>query len=211
MPRSHPSLMRDRAQRLCETEPAEALKAARHIQDPWFGCQALSWVGRYWADAKFVEILQEAVEVAARASDPYQTVGASAWPVRALLERGAPAAAIARRTLPLAREIENLGSRSEALMLLFQAALPYEKAVWGPVLDELILASEPVLNWRQRRNFQSVVQLLLGRDAELADASAARVSDQALRRLADKALEAGTAIPPRPFFLTRRTSSSSKL
>ncbi len=96
-------------------------------------------------------------------------------------------------------------------MLLFQAALPYEKAVWGPVLDELILASEPVLNWRQRRNFQSVVQLLLGRDAELADASAARVSDQALRRLADKALEAGTAIPPRPFFLTRRTSSSSKL
>jgi hypothetical protein len=200
MPASPPSQMRDRAQRLCETEPAQALKIARHIPDPWFGCQSLSWVGRYWPDAKFIEILQEAFEVAARASDPYQTVAASAWPVRALLERGAPATTIARRTLPLARGIENLGGRSEALILLFQATLPYEKALWTPVLDELVIASEPVLNWRQRRNFRSVVQLLLGRDADLAAALAGRVSDEMLRRAADKALKVGAAILPRPFF-----------
>lgn len=106
MPALHPSQLRDRAQRLGETEPVEALKVARHIRDPWFGCQAISWVGRYWADTKFIEILQEAAEVATRASDPYQVVGAPAWPVRALLERGASADAIVWRTLPLARNIE---------------------------------------------------------------------------------------------------------
>lgn len=200
MPALHPSQRRDQALRLREAKPAEALKVARHIPDPWFGCQALSWVGRYWADAKFAEILQEAADVATRASDPYQTVGASAWPVRALLERGAEAVSITRQTLPLARRIENLGGRSEALMLLLQATLPYEKALWAPILDELIIASEPVLNWRQRRNFQSVTQLLLGRDSNLAANLSGRVLDETLRRTADKAVMTGKAVPPRPFF-----------
>lgn len=199
MPALQPSQMRNQVQRLCEAEPAEALKIARHISDPWFCSQALSWVGRYWRDTKFAEILQEAADVALRASDPYQTVGASAWPVRALLEGGATATTIARRTLPLARRIENLGSRSEALMLLFQAALPYDKVVWAPVLDELVIASEPVLNWRQRRNFQGVIRLLLGRDANLAADLTGKVSDETLRRSAEKALKGG-AISSRPFF-----------
>ncbi|HWW26135.1 MAG TPA: hypothetical protein VNZ85_09615 [Caulobacter sp.] len=62
-------------------------------------------------DAKFKEILQEAADVAARASDPYQTVGASAWPVRAMLERASLADTIVKRALSRARHIENLGGR----------------------------------------------------------------------------------------------------
>lgn len=196
---SQPSQMRDRAQLLCEAQPGEALKVARQIPDPWFGCQALSWVGRYWTDAKFGEILQEAADVAAAAGDPYQKVGASAWPVRALLERATAADTITIRALSYARAIENLGSRSEALMLLFQAALPGEKALWKPILDELVLASQPVLNWRQRRNFRGLTQLLLAKDPHLAADVAGNACDETLRRSAGKALKAG-AISPRPFF-----------
>jgi hypothetical protein len=45
-----------------------------------------------------------------------------------------------------------------------------------------------------------VVQLLLGRDPDLAAALASRVSDEMLRRTTDKALKVGTTILPRPFF-----------
>ncbi len=49
-------------------------------------------------------------------------------------------------------------------MLHFQAVLPYERGLWAPVLDELVIASEPVLNWRQQRDFRHVIQLLLAID-----------------------------------------------
>ena len=113
---------------------------------------------------------------------------------------GADANIIVARTLPLARSIENLGSRSAALMLLFQAVLPYDRDIWRPVLDELIDASEPVLNWRQRRNFRDVFQLLLGKDRALAHDLMDSVSDQALRAIADKAIKVGASAAPRPFF-----------
>jgi hypothetical protein len=108
-----------------------------------------------------------------------------------------------RIPLPLARTIENLGSRSEALMLLFQATLPYERELWSPILDELVIASEPVLNWRQRRNFRHVIQLLMGIDVDLVFDLKSRVLDPTLRKAADKTLEVGSAASPRPFFWQR--------
>ncbi|HWW26134.1 MAG TPA: hypothetical protein VNZ85_09610 [Caulobacter sp.] len=84
-------------------------------------------------------------------------------------------------------------------MLLFQAALPGEKALWTPILDELVLASQPVLSWRQRRNFQGLIQLLLDRDPRLAAHVAGNVCEVALRGSAEKAVRTG-AVSPRPFF-----------
>jgi hypothetical protein len=159
-------------------------------------------VGRYWPNRGFTEILQEAADLAAFSDNPYSAVACVAWPVRALLERGSAEAAnaIIRRAIPTAQTIENQGGRSEALLLLLHAVLPYEDRQWRPVLDELIKASEPVRSWRQPRNFQFAWRLIWAKDPELTSELTVLISDRTLRKVAEKVVETGLGGLPRPFF-----------
>ena len=121
-----PTQGRDHATRLAAINFSAALAAAREVSDPWYACQALAWVARYAPETELPRIAEEALEEAARASDPYQRVGASAWPVRALIEREQSARVHSLLPAILAQvgQIDNFGSRSQALFLLFQAVFP---------------------------------------------------------------------------------------
>jgi len=148
-----PTAARALANRLASDQPERALSVARDIEAPWFRCQAFSQIGRYWPDEDYDRLLAEAVRAADMASEVYQQVAVSAWPVRAYLERGAidSARALLAKYTDASTAIANLGSRSEALFLVFQAAKPFAPNLWQPIFDALVDAAEPSMSWRQGR------------------------------------------------------------
>jgi len=198
---------RTRACDLANVDPVHALEIARGISDPWYACQAFAWVGRFWPGADFRSVIAEGARAANRSLDPYQVVAAAAWPVRAFLERDvrADARMLIKEVLPVTPDIENLGSRSEALFTLLQAALPYEGPLWRPVLIALIEASEPTLSWRQRRNLRDAASMVFGVDSDQAKSIGLKITSPDLRRIIEKVLAspAKTCLSPRQFFWDR--------
>src|SRR5260370_42348437 len=85
----NPTQARDRAASLARSDPSTALTLAREINDPWFACQALAWVGRFWPGDDFETVINEAFEVGRKGNDPYRAVASAAWAVAALIEREA--------------------------------------------------------------------------------------------------------------------------
>jgi hypothetical protein len=186
----NPTQARDRACSLARSDPSAALTLAREINDPWFACQALAWVGRFWPGDDFESVINEAFEVGSKCSDPYQVVASAAWPVRALVERGA-SGQISTIVLPLlavANEIASFASRSEALFLLFQATKPGMQTSWLPVLEELIKASFPTLNWRQSRNLSEAILIVAAEDNGLANDILHRLPEDKLKTQIEKRL-----------------------
>jgi hypothetical protein len=117
------TLQRNHASTLAKSNPKKALDQARKVHEPWFRAQALSWVARF-TDGDPVAIASEAARAAQECGDDYGKSAVRAWEVAALAERGS--AAEARRSLSealkLAKSVESMSSRSEALLLLMQAA-----------------------------------------------------------------------------------------
>ena len=166
-----PKQARDSAASSARRDPSAALTLARQINDPWFACQALSWVGRFWPSDDFETVLNEAFEIGRKCSDPYRVVASAAWPARAFIERGASSriSAILHPSLAVANEIASLASRSEALFLLFQATKPGMQTNWLPVLEGLMKASFPTLHWRQSRNLSEAILIVAAEDSSLAN------------------------------------------
>ena len=197
-----PTEQRDQAARLARTDTTTALEVARRIDDPWFGCQALGWVARFAPDDRVAELVEEALAVARRAVDPYRTVGAAAWPVRALVERQRwdrlPVAVT--ELLEASGRIEPPASHSEALFLLFQAGLPAGSTLWRPVFDALLAASDSGAHWRQRRNLRDAVLMVARVDSRFAADIAGRLSDEKTRTKIEQCLSRREARTPRTFF-----------
>ena len=186
----YPTQDRDRAISLARSDPSAALTLAREISDPWFACQALAWVGRFWPGDDFETVINEAFEIGRKCSDPYRVVASAAWPVRDLIERGA-SSQISTMVLPLlalANEIPSFASRSEALFLLFQAAKPGMQTNWLPVLEELIKASFPTLHWRQSRSLSEAVLIVAAADSRLANDILHRLPESRLKTQIEKRL-----------------------
>lgn len=160
---------RQLAHRLSGTAPDEALEVARSIKDAWFRCQALSQVARYWPIDDYRGLLNEALAAANSHDDVFKQVTVSAWPIRGYLERGSPASAktIVERCVGAASSIENMGSRSEALFMVFQAAKPGPTDLWKLAFSALLKATEPALAWRQRRNIRDAVSMVAADDPQL--------------------------------------------
>jgi hypothetical protein len=186
----NPTEARDRACSLAHSDPSAALTLAREINDPWFACQALAWVGRFWPGDDFESVINEAFEVGRKCSDPYQAVASAAWPLRALIERGASGQinTIVLSLLAVANEIASFASRSEALFLLFQATKPGMQANWLPVLEELIKASVPTLNWRQSRSLSAAILIVAADDNRLANDIVHRLPEGRLKTQIEKRL-----------------------
>ncbi len=181
---------RDRAASLVHSNPSAALALARQIADPWFACQALAGVGRFWPSDDFEAVINEAFEIGRKCSDPYQVVASAAWPVRALIERGVSnqISTAILSLLALADQIESLASRSEALFLLFQATKPDLQTNWLPVLEELAKASFPTVHWRQRRNLRDAILIAAIEDRRLANDILSRLPDGKLKTHIEKRL-----------------------
>lgn len=186
----NPTQARDRACSLAHSDPSAALTLAREINDPWFACQALAWVGRFWPGDDFESVINEALETGRKCSDPYQVVASAAWPVRALIERGASSqiSTIVIPLLAVANAIPSFASRSEALFLLFQAAKPGMQTDWLPVLEGLIKASFPTLHWRQSRSLSAAILIVATDDNRLANDILHRLPDGRLKTQIEKRL-----------------------
>lgn len=199
-----PWLLRNRVEALCRRDPVTALSIARTIANPWYSGQALAFVGRYWIGADFVAILDESAAASRVSDDPYVPAALSAWPVRALLERGAleRADALLKAALSDAARIPNKGSQSDALFLLFQVVQPYGRTLWQPVVEAMIANTREVLAWRQRRNLCDMILILADDAGAFADALRATVRDEELQKRMEKALRSGRPLAPRPFFWT---------
>lgn len=192
------------AGRLASTDPARALATARAIRDPWFACQALAWVARYAPEPQFIKIIRESLRVCSTELDPYRVVAPAAWPIRAIVERNHSQLlpAVIPDLLRRANDIENLGSRSEAIFLLFQAVFPAGRGSWFPVLQSLREASTPLINWRQRRNLCDAVLITWNVDEQLALEITNGLDDLKLKKKIEKLLARSKPYEPRPFFWT---------
>ena len=193
---------RQLAHRLAGTEPGKALAVARKIDDGWFRCQALSQVARYWPDGDYDRLLREALKAASSQDDVYKQVAVCAWPIRAYLERGSPSSAksILEKCVGTASNIGNMGSRSEALFLCFQAVKPGAADLWQPAFWALVRATEPALSWRQRRNIRDAIAMVAGDDPQLAQTALCKLTDKKTISAVSSDVENNRRAQPRPFF-----------
>jgi hypothetical protein len=196
------NLQRELASRLAPTDTVRALAAARAITDPWYACQALAWVARFAAESEFSRIIQDSLRVVRDEADAYRVVAASAWPIRAIVERNhlEMLPSIVPDLLRRAEDIEILASRSEALFLIFQAIFPAGSKHWRPVLESLRRASTQLMSWRQRRNLLDAIMIVRGEDEKLALEITNSIDDQKLKGKIERTWAASEPRLPRPFF-----------
>lgn len=193
---------RQLAHRLSGTSPDEALAVARNIKDAWFRCQALSQVARYWPHKDCYRLLKEALAAANSQDDVYKQVTVSAWPIRAYLQRGGPSSAksIVEKCAEAASSIENMGSRSEALFMVFQAAKPGGVDLWKQAFWGLVKATEPALAWRQRRNIRDAIAMVAGDYPQLVQTALSKLTDEKTISAIKRDVKNSRLAQPRPFF-----------
>ena len=187
---------------LVRNDWAAALREARARPDAWGRAQGLGWAARFAPDAEVVAIAGEALAACADAADAYVRVGASAWPLRALAERGHPerAAEALGEVLPRAEAIENPVSRVDALFLVWQAAYPLGGEARRAVLAPLLRTAVATNAWKPQRVLQSIVYMLPAEERDLADEVVAAMPPGQYQRAAARRLAAGERQQPRPFF-----------
>jgi hypothetical protein len=158
-----PTEQRDQATSLAKDDPREALMLARHVSDPWFRAQALSWVARF-TDADPVAIAEEAAKAAVAGRDNYQQTAVRAWEIAALAERQCAAEAKRRlfSVLETADNIEPVSSRSEALLLLLQAAAKISADDAAKVYEVIQATCQPDEHWRCKRALQDAAKMIAG-------------------------------------------------
>ncbi len=149
-----------------------------------------------------MRIAEEALEAARDGADNYQKVAVAAWPIRALIERSAPesAEAVTLAVLPLASNIEYIGSQAEALMLLFQATLPGRPSTWKPVLNAILDMPLAPFHWRHRRALRDAVSMVHPKDPNLVNECLLRIADEKTRRRIETEIARPQIAVPRPFF-----------
>ena len=170
--------------------------------NPWYCIQALGWVARYAPEQDVDAVAKEAFATAWQSTDRYQTVAASAWPIRALIERGhgAVAADTVRRLAAAIGEIVPEASRAEAICLLWDAAFPGGEAIRAPVLHALRAHLIPEVHWRARRAYRDIALTLASEDLRQAEAFVDAMPEGEAKDKSRKALAESAPLPPRPFF-----------
>lgn len=157
------TLQRDHASTLSKSSPKKALAQARKVSEPWFRAQALSWAARF-TDSDPVAVASEAAQAARECEDNYRRSAVRAWEIAALAERDC--AKEARKSLSealaIAQGVEPMSSRSEALLLLLQAAFRIGRGEAERV-NEILKASCPVdEHWRCKRAVRDGERMLSG-------------------------------------------------
>ena len=143
---------RDEVADIAKENPGKAHRKAQGIDDPWRRAQALSWVARY-TDEDPVAIAAQAAKAARECDDPYKQVAVRAWEVAALAERErvAEARSSLREASEDTKNVTPPSSRSEALLLLLQAALSISHEDAATVNTELRISCKPEDHWRCKR------------------------------------------------------------
>jgi hypothetical protein len=206
-----PTELRDQAIAVAERDPPAALKLAREIHAPWFRAQALAYVARYEVEDRSLSTAMEALGAAAEADDMYKALAVTAWPIRAMLERGhhETARCELNRLLELTPRIEPESSRSEALFYLYQATFPMGDDVRECIARALVaLANKEDAHWRTKRNVIEALAMLATTSPALEASLATELTnDKACAKLARR-LDGPWKITPRDFFWSHRQTSA---
>lgn len=143
---------RELAISLVKSDPQRALAIARKIADPWFRAQALSWAVRF-TDVDTRKLVAEAAAAARECDDDYKRSAVRAWEVAALAERSfkKEAREVLGHAVDIARNVLPFSSRSEALLLLLQAAFRIDDDEAAKVYTTLRSACPVVEHWRCKR------------------------------------------------------------
>ena len=162
----------------------------------------MAYVGRYWPESDFGRFLREATKAAESQDNWYKRVTVSAWPIRAYLERDCspPAQKLLERCIKEVTSIENLGGRSEALTMVFQAAKPFDRSLWEPVFWALVKATEPAIAWRQLRNLRLTAAMVASDHPDLLQKGVESLSDEKIVAAIKRDVENHKSAEPRPFF-----------
>ena len=154
---------RDQAIALAKSRPKEALEQARQVDDPWFRAQALCWAARF-TDGNVVSIAAEAAKAAAGAHDNYARSAVRAWEIAALAERDhiVEARQRLREILATAKDVEPATSRSEALLLLLQAAAKIAGEDAEQVYEVMKASCRPEEHWRCNRALRIGAKVMSG-------------------------------------------------
>ena len=157
------TLQRDQASRLAKSDPKKALENALKISDPWFRAQALAWVVRF-TDRDPVAIAKQAEKAAIECDDSYKKTAVRAWVVASLAERNFTPAArkVLHTALQQSKTVMPLSSRSEALMLLLQAAFAIADKDAKAVNDELQTSCGQDTHWRCKRAVRDGAKIITG-------------------------------------------------
>ena len=154
---------RNHAITLAKSNPEKALEHAREISEPWYRAQALSWVARF-AEGNPMDIAFLAAKAAKDCDDNYKKAAVRAWEIAALAERDCTTEAQKRlsEALSLAKSIEPVSSRSEAMLLLLQAAFAIDKK-WAEKAFGILSASCPIEeHWRCKRAVRDAQKMISG-------------------------------------------------
>ena len=145
-----PTTYRDQVAELAVSDPEKGVEIARKITDPWFEAQAWAHLARHSSTP--LKFSNKASEAAARTKDDYQRSAVRAWEIAALAERDhrTQARTALTQAVELASTIEHQGSRSEALLLLLQAAAKISKED-AAVVAEVIRSTCDSSHWRGQR------------------------------------------------------------
>jgi hypothetical protein len=183
-----PTEQRERAIEALFHDFAKGLTLARQVSDPWFRCQALAWASRFVPENDCVPIAKEAMDAARSDTDPFKVVGASCWPVRALIERGFTKHAIeaVSTVLTVANQIEQPESMAEVLFLLFNAVDPLPTDAKQIVLQALTEACVKSNGWRAKRALRETASILARDDPKSAERFVSAIPEGTAKRQASR-------------------------
>ena len=193
---------REEVAELAKSKPADALRAARKIADPWFATQAFAWIVRFAPADIALSALDEARETARAGRDAYQRSAVLAWLIRAAIETGHSdaAQAILADAIALLAKVKPAPSRAEAAGLLFEAAFPGGAKLWRPLLAAIERHAPPGDDWKAGRTYRALSHIVANEDKDAARRLVEALPAGKTRDRAEKELADGTTAPPRAFF-----------
>ncbi len=188
---------RARVAAIAKTTPLEALELARHIEDPWFRCQALSIAAVHTPDRRSQQrAIDDAFAAANELDEPNRVVTVSSWPVKALTLAG-HLSSVSPEVERLLQRISTESSpvrRADALRYLLGAVSRAPAAVAARVAREFTAAClTPLQNGKRNRKGESNLEVCLPGiacvDSDLAQSLLARLTPLTSERVA-RALQA---------------------
>lgn len=157
------AILRNQVCALAPRNSRLALEKVKLISQPWYRAQALAWVARF-TDGDPISIATLAAKAAVECDDDYKRSAVRAWEIAALAERGSKTQAKKSldQALKTARLASPPSSRSEALLLLVNAAMAISSREAQKVTSVLTESCPPDLHWRCKRAIRDAAKIIEG-------------------------------------------------
>ncbi|MBC7529767.1 MAG: hypothetical protein H7308_19735 [Chthonomonadaceae bacterium] len=182
--------------RVFRTAPTDfvlALSLAQNLAVAWDRTTSLAAVARYAPEAEVILVAEKALKTAQLTGDMFKQVAASAWVVRALVERARvkEAEQIALSLLKQAEQIEHPVSKTGALTILWGATWIMPTPLRQRVLNSLLAACLVANSWRSGRTMRYVALVVANEDRPQAQRIIDSMRDNRYKRGAQQKLDAG--------------------